>query len=736
MNKILKYLSFGCVGLLIPVMAGATLLEKIYGSQFTRDYIYVSLPVIILWGIASLASIFYICRKHLYRRPATFCLHLSLIVILAGAFVTHVSGHQGKIHLRMGELPLSEFILSDSTSFPLPFSMTLKEFHPEYYPGTFSPSDFISSFTISDKGTAIEGIVSMNNIFTYRSFRFYQSGYDADGNGTILSVASDPYGIAVTYTGYVWLLLSIIAFFFERKTEFRHLLKSPFMRKGVLGVASLLFVSASAHSLPRTLPEDVASKFCDLYVYYGDRVAPLHTVARDFTVKIYGKSSYHGLTPEQVLTGWFFYYDDWKHEPFIKIKSGEVASLLKIEGKYARLTDFTDIDGYRLEVALRNGDSLGRNAGDANEKFNLISSLATGSLLKIYPYFDLSCDNLQWYSIIDPTDENMPYEQWLFIRNSMGLVAEKIALGDFAGASGLLEKIRKYQIKEGGDRLPSRHKINAEIFYNSTNADKVLAMICLTAGVIAFIILINFMVKRRCLPGFLIIIFNVGLMALFAYLTMRLSLRWYVSGHIPLSNGFETMQFMAWMSALLTLLLQRRYPLVYAFGYLLCGAALLVAMMGESSPQITNLMPVLRSPLLSFHVMVVMTAYALFGFIMLNGIAALLTGRTGEDRNSTGRRLQDISSFLLYPAVFLLALGIFVGAVWANVSWGRYWGWDPKEVWALITFLLYAAPLHSHSLTWFRNPTFFHVYCIMAFLSVITTYFGVNFILGGMHSYA
>lgn len=222
--------------------------------------------------------------------------------------------------------------------------------------------------------------------------------------------------------------------------------------------------------------------------------------------------------------------------------------------------------------------------------------------------------------------------------------------------------------------------------------------------------------------------------AAFALLGFMIALRGYVAGHWPLSNGYETMQFMSWCSLLLTLALWRRFLLLRPFGCLIAGLALMVSVMGESNPQITPLMPVLSSPLLCIHVVLVMVAYALLAFTMLNGLTGLVL--YGMHRYRQSELLQLVGRLTLYPAVCCLAAGIFVGAVWANVSWGRYWGWDPKEVWALITLLVYALALHGDSLPRFRRPLFFHGFCVAAFLTVLITYFGVNFLLGGMHSYA
>ena len=217
---------------------------------------------------------------------------------------------------------------------------------------------------------------------------------------------------------------------------------------------------------------------------------------------------------------------------------------------------------------------------------------------------------------------------------------------------------------------------------------------------------------------------------LFTYITLSLGLRWWLGGHIPVSNGPETMLFMAWVMLLLTILIQKKFPIILAFGPLISSFCLLVAMLGGSSSQLTPLMPVLQSPLLSIHVMTVMCAYALFALQMLLGIYAFWAP------NSNLERITALSQLLLYPAVFLLTIGIFLGAVWANVSWGNYWSWDPKESWALITLMVYAVPLHKSSISRFRSTRFYHIYMICAFLAVIITYFGVNYLLGGMHSYA
>lgn len=716
-------------------MMVATVVEKQHGSDFVREYIYGAWWMVALWGASALLSLFYIIKQQLYKQLLTFALHLSFLLILAGAGVTYLFGIQGRLHLRVGENATGEFAFSDGQTQQFPFLIQLKEFELRYYDGTFAPMDYVSHIEVLDGTQTHEGVISMNNIFRYRGYRFYQSGYDRDAQGATLSISYDPYGIGITYSGYAMLLITMIAFFFQRGSTFRRLLRHPALRRGLLTVA-VLVSAINASAAPQTLPREVAAEFGNLHIYYNDRICPLQTLARDFTAKLYGKTSYEGLTAEQVLTGWFFFYDDWKQEPMIKIKGGEVRRLLGIEGAYARLTDFTDRNGYRLDAALQGeGVENRRNAESANEKFNLVSMLCTGSLLKIYPYNESDGEQAVWYSLADQLPRTMPYEQWLFIGNSLNLVAEQVARRDYAEVVNLLQKIRLYQIREADEGLPSERLFRAEQLYNEANYNRPLAMACLTLGIICFMLFVMYDGAKKQMRWLrLALLAIVGCIA--AYLTFHIALRWMVSGHVPLSNGFETMQFMAWCSVVLTLLFAGRFRLALPFGLLLCGFTMLVAMMGEATPQITQLMPVLQSPLLSIHVVVIMIAYTLLAFTMLNGLTALIIRRTRPEAEQEIESLYILSRLMLYPAVFLLAAGIFIGAVWANVSWGRYWGWDPKEVWALITMMVYASALHSQSLSRFRCPIFFHAFCIVAFLTVIITYFGVNFLLGGMHSYA
>lgn len=747
--KLLKRTAFSLLGILLLILTIATILEKIYGTDFVNEYIYSSVPFVILWGVTAITSLLYIIKSKLHRQPVIFLLHLSLLFILAGAFTTWIYGEQGTMRVRQGEQQTS-FTDSKGISHQLPFSITLNQFEIIYYKGTLAPMDFISHISVADKDChrQIQGKVSMNHIFSYQHYRFYQSGYSEDNEGSVFSVSHDPYGIGITYAGYTLLLLSTVFFFFSPQSRFRQLLKSPLLHRSLTVILLLFAFSLNSNFLkanspsPKVLPREVAEHFGDLYILYNNRICPLQTFARDFTVKLYGSSSYKGLTPEEVLTGWLFYYDSWKNEPIIRIKSNEARKLLEIEGNYARLKDYiSTINEYKLEKMMnhiRSGEQVTDKRGieEADEKFNIINLVCTGAMMKIFPCRNIAGKTLEWYSQSDQLPQDMDNDKWVFIRKSMSYVNEMIVMKKYNDACLLLEKIKKYQQKECDGLLPADNKFKAEKIYNQFDYSKSVAMACICIGLICFIYYCHCMASQRRTSRKAIIILNILLWIVFTYLSAAICLRGYVSNHLPLSNGFETMQFMAWCTLLLTFLLQRKFAMLLPFGFLLCGLTLMVSMLGESNPQITQLMPVLQSPLLSIHVVVIMIAYSLLAFIMLNGVTAVILHQSQKECKEQIERLQIISQIILYPAIFLLAIGIFIGAVWANVSWGRYWGWDPKEVWALITMLVYALALHPRSLPWFHRTMFFHVFCITAFITVLITYFGVNFLLGGMHSYA
>ena len=626
-NSKLKRLIITLYILLVVCIGFATVVEKYRGTAFVGEHIYGAWWFSALWAVLTVASLAYIMKQHLYKRMAVMLLHLSFVVILVGALVTHLTAQRDTIHLRVG-IPYH----LTSTS-----QITLKEFRIINYPGTDAPLDYQSVILHGNE----QVLVSMNKVGNIDNYRLFQQSYDSDGAGVSLGLSYDPYGIAITYFGYLMLLIGIIATLLSRHTQMRSL-----YRKAITVALLLISVNVYAEEKLPVIDKDIAHRMGTIQVLYNNRICPLNTVATDFTMKMTGSASWKDYSADEVFFSWMIYYMPWEKE-----------------------------------LLLNNPKKKG-----AEDRKAVVEMFYNGQFTKIFPYRIGHAVN--WYS---PGGQVLPREipvkEQFFIKQSMDFLTEAIVTGQRDRAFEIIAKIKLFQRDMIGDVLPSENKTRTELFYNKLRSIKFPVLI-----------------------------------------TAQLGLRWWLSGHIPLSNGYETMLFMAWVLLVLTIVLFRKFRFFLWIGPLAACCCLMVAMMTGSGSEITPLIPVLQSPLLSVHVMTVMCAYALFALQMMLGVYSFWTSKL--------ERITALSQLLLYPAIFLLTIGIFLGAVWANVSWGNYWSWDPKESWALITLMVYAIPLHKASIGVFNKPRFYHIYMISAFLAVLITYFGVNFVLGGMHSYA
>jgi len=647
----------------VAVMAAATIVEKYQGTTYVSDNIYGAWWFTALWALLAAASIFWFIKRCV-RRPSVVALHLSFVIILAGALLTHLTAQKGIVLLRKGQTT-NEYITRDMAVHQLPFSIKLQDFEITYHEGTKAPADYISHVVLDGQPATI----SMNQIASHRGIRLYQSNYDEDMQGSILAMNSDPWGIPVTYSGYALLFISLIWILIDPRGAYRQLLR----RASAVAVLCMLFSTGQA--APRVLPEETADRFGKLFVVYNERVCPMQTYALDFTKKLYGKRHYQEYTAEQVLTGFIFFYDDWAKEP------------LKQEEKEMKMM----------------------------EKQTLITQIHEGTPLKIFPYAEDG--KITWYAPTSSLPEAMDEEHQKYMRDVFTRLNGEVQAGRYDVVNQYLDKLLEYQLTFGQRSLPSKVRINAERWYNSVPFATILFMVCLTIGFALFFVGIF---RQQWLRSRVPLI----LMAMaFVALSYCLALRWIVTGTIPMSNGYETMLTLAWIIMLVAMLMRRRFPIMLTFGFLLSGFFLLVSHISQMDPQMTHLMPVLNSPLLTIHVSVIMMAYALLSLTFVSSLTALAMPKKREE-------MHLLSQLMLFPALTFMGFGIFIGAIWANVSWGTYWSWDPKETWALITFMIYAAPAH-------RNLKLnYHVYMVLAFLTIIMTYFGVNYFLGGMHSYA
>lgn len=743
--------------LVLVCMAAATIVEKSQGTDYAHAHYYGAWWFILIWAVLAALGAFYIIKRKV-KCASTLALHLSFIIILAGALLTHISAKRGMIHLRIGQ-PTDTYMAQDEEQGmqeeKLSFSLCLQKFEAKMHDGTNAVADYSSKFTVIDGDDKSEGEVSMNNIYSHRSYRLYQSSYDEDGKGSVLAINADPYGIPVTYTGYALLFISLVWMLFDPKGGYRKLLKSPLLKKGALMTALILSMgniqtlhaeSATGNLQNAVLPKETAEKFGELHILYNDRICPVQTFALDFCKKIYGARSYLGLTAEQVLSGWVFYGNTWANEPFIKIKSGEMKTAMNLPD-YASLNTFfnREMGGYTIGQYVQeyyNGqqDKFHQQAADIDGKIQIIMELREGISLKVHPYTFtknvkatkdhsfIKAGTTTWFSPVDKLPQAVEHQHALYIKNVFSLLNGDVKAGNTHRVNEFFVKMKKYQEVSSGNSLPTATQYKAERINNAFPFATILFMANLTLGFIALFYTIYRMTKKREIKA-LNIALPILLGVSFFALTFGLALRWIISGNIPMSNGYESMLTVAWFVMLISILMQLRIRIVMVFGFLISGFFLLVSHINQIDPAIGQMMPVLNSPLLSIHVSIIMMSYALLSLTFICGIMGICLRSHGEE-------LQALSRIFLYPALTTMGYGIFIGAIWANVSWGNYWSWDSKETWALITFMIYAVVVHTQSLPVFRKPLVYHIYITLAFMSIAMTYFGVNYFLTGMHSYA
>ena len=712
----------------VGVLAAGTFVEKFHDNDYARSHIYGS-----WWFMALLALIgFYALwrmvgemrrgDRKVGERLHKVLLFGAVVFILVGGMLTMTTGQHGSMELKPG-VATNSFLIDEEEVEELPFSVTLNSFEVIPYPGTNSPMDFVSHVVVDGE----ECDISMNNICRHNGYRFYQEDYDDEG-GSTLSVAHDPWGICMTYAGYILMALGIIALFCNRHSDFRRLLrKAAVVLLFFAFQCSFVDNTSAAEAVPHTLPKATADKMGQMYVLYKGRVCPLQTMAKDYTTKLCGKARYKGLTAEQVLSGWLFYSGEWVEEPMIKVKGDDVLQMLVSDSKrvsYMQMLAHDEQLASRKQMPPVMGGSMMPAPGQmmsktmraASEKYNLVQMLISGKYVKIYPLAD-SAGVIGWYGQNDNLPETTPDDDYFFVRKQLSFCQELVLVFD---------KTIEYQRKHAASVLPTEASYRAERLYNGLTTGRWLAMLVVTMGLVFFAWAIFSSGKQGNKKQSLVIVIQLVVVALITlFLLLLFVLRWIAGGHAPMAGGFDSMNLMAIAIGILGIAMSRRHTMSPSIALFSMGFCLLVAMMSGSNPPVTHLMPVLSSPLLTLHVTVIMISYALFFFVMLNGVVGLFMPQN--------REIMRISKLMLYPAVALLGTGIVIGAVWANISWGNYWSWDPKEVWALSTLLVYLYPLMHDGRE--KGTKAFHIYCILAFFSVIITYFGVNLILGGIHAY-
>lgn len=665
-----------------------------------------------------------------------------------------------------------------SKAHTLPFSIYLQDFVLDRYPGSNAPSSYASFVQVQDPQdqSTHDAVIFMNNVLDYGGYRFFQSSYFPDESGTILSVNNDP-GKIPTYVGYGLLIIGCIWLLFDKNGRFMSLARFVRSKSFVALVAfgmvcalpQLSYADQTTEDFTPPTQEEVqtlianikahSSEFSEAFATLlvqdsGGRIKPVDTIASEYIHKITGKDGFVGLSNMQVFLGITMYPEYFRHIKMIKTKSPKLREILGVDTdqKYIAAIDaYTSEGGYILrnyveaanQKPLKEQDVFDKDVIEVNERLYLFGLIYSGQTLRIFPSTD--AQDSTWYDVQNAlhanTGDESALKELLYIVNmiSHGFV-NGVQQNDWKLGFEGLHKIQDYQKSHGSELIISPDKVKAEIFLNKSRIFEKLAYPYVIVGVLLFLIVLAHIIAAKPLNVWVSRISWILIGLCFVLHTLGLGLRWYVSGHAPWSNAYESMLYIAWAGALAGVVCFRKSALALCAASFLAGITLIVANLGDMNPQIGNLVPVLKSYWLNIHVSVITASYGFLGLCFVLGCITLLLFILRSPKRAhiddSILSLSAINEMSMMLGLFLLTIGNFLGAIWANESWGRYWGWDPKETWALISIGVYAIILHLRFVGFSNMPFVFSAASVLGFLSVLMTYFGVNYFLTGMHSYA
>ena len=669
----------------------------------------------------------------------------------------------------------------------LPFNIYLEDFSIERYPGSMSPSSFSSRVRIYEDGKEpVPFHIYMNNILKHHGYRFYQSSYDKDERGTILSVNHDIWGTLITYFGYFLMTLGIVWSMINSNSFFRrtvlHNTKSKIIALIIIagGLSSFNAQAQNSNNQHttnphasgqtmnhthnkehKTLPDNFVAidlkqseKFGKLFIQNNKgRTEPIYTYASELMRKISRKEKMYGLSPVQLFMEMNMNPNLWVDIPIIRISNKELQSYIGISSNYASYSDFISNEtGYKLQQLVQRAfakspaeqSKFDKAVIKTDEKVNICYAIFSGNYMKILPLPD-NTDVSHWFTPMEAQLKANNANDSIFLANILPAYYDEVnnarVSGDYTHADEFLDGLINYQIKNAAYDLPSNLKKNIEVLYYKYNPFKKLFPFYAASGVLFLFILIAFIVVGKAIPNWLNKSFFTIILAAFIFHTLGIIARWYISGHAPMSNGYESMIFISWVTLLAGFLFNKRSPFALPATAALGGLTLMVANLSFMDPQITNLVPVLQSYWLTIHVSVITGSYGFLALGALLGIINLIliilrTNKNHQHIVETLESLTIINHKTLIAGLYLLTIGTFLGAVWANESWGRYWGWDPKETWALISILVYTIVTHARLIPGMKGIFTFNTLSLFAFSSILMTYFGVNYYLSGLHSYA
>ncbi|MBC7523588.1 MAG: cytochrome c biogenesis protein CcsA [Flavobacterium sp.] len=684
-------------------------------------------------------------------------------------------GKQGEPKIvKIGNLEYTLFF--GSKVYTLPFSIKLNDFVAKKYPGTDkSYASYESKVTVVDEnGKKSDADIYMNHILDNKGYRFFQSSFDPDEKGTVLSVNHDFYGTLLTYIGYFMLFFAMMAILFTKNTRFddiKRKLEVVKAKKEKLLTVLIFLVSFACfsqnHATPTEpslkqvdsiiqkykVPEVQALKFGRLVIQdAGGRMKPINTFSSELLRKVSKSDTYKGMNSDQVFMSMTQFPTVWFEVPLIYLKK-ENDSIHKILGiksdvKYARFKDFFDAKGnYKLAPFLDEAyrtttpNNFQKDFKEADGKINLLNSALSGNILKIFPI--PGDKNNKWVSFLELNQTTKTSLDT--IKTALPLYFNGLTKAsdskNYTMANTMVLGIENYQKKFGKSVRPTDEKIDAEITYNKYDIFKNLYVLYMLAGCLMLLItIINIFFEKKTIR-FVINGIHILIGFLFLLHTAGLVVRWYISGHAPWSNAYESMIYIAWATMFFTLAFDRKSKLTVASGTFVASMILMIAHWSWMDPAIGNLEPVLNSYWLMIHVAVIVASYGPFTLGMVLGAVALILILCSNKKNKIKmdlhiKEITYINEMALTIGLVMLTIGTFLGGQWANESWGRYWGYDAKETWALISIMIYAFVIHARFVPALRGKWVFNLMSIIAFYSIMMTYFGVNFYLTGLHSYA
>jgi len=736
-----------------------TFIENDFGTEKARFYVYNSLWYEITLVLTVVNMLTVIMKMKMYKRILIFTFHFSFIIILIGAGVTRYFGFEGSLSIREGQS--NDQVIVNNENIKLPFSVKLNKFTITRYPGSHSPSAYASTIILSSKtdNTQINTTISMNKTLDYEGYRLFQTSYDTDKKGTILTVNKDP-GKNITYLGYALLFTGLILNLLHSKSRFRFLLKSVNKESfTALLIFSLLIPDAYTDNKISDYSEtylkdhrenslNLSKQFARLMVQSRmGRTKPLDTLNREILRKLTGKSVVYGMNPNQIVMGILSRPELWKNIPLIKITSDKLKKEIGLSS-VEKLTSFNSLfnsEGkYHLKLKVEEASKLApfkrgvyeKDVLRVDERISIFFMVYKGTLLKIFPIPEDKTNRWMGFNLIWDQLNTITAQS---LQNSTRKFIDSIFARNYQDAEQPLLEIISFQKKHGSQVYLTDSKIAAEILYNQLSLFPKLMVIYLLLG--SFLLIIAFISIQKPMISngvFHKLILTISFILLIANI-FPLALRVYISNHAPMSDTYESLIYIAFSSVAAGLLFFRKSLFVLSSSMLMAGIFLFIAHLGKIDPEITNLVPVLKSFWLSVHVSIITASYGFLGIGCLTGFITILlfivpNGNINIQKNI--KQLTHINEAYLIFGFTMLIIGNFLGAIWANESWGRYWGWDPKETWAYISIIIYILVIHLRLMKKIYSDFLFAVCSVLSFSSILMTYFGVNFYLSGKHSYA